>query len=195
VLFFGNCLFADQNVTKKNMEPADIFRKNVKTILKQRGLKQSHVAKEINEQSQKLNSYLNGHINWGEVKRKKLATYLKVEYHKLYDRELLAGIEGGAGLGVEAGAEIVRANHSGSVAELEHSDILKNFKNPPLAKIINSRLVHLESLDPAQLEDILATINSKIKTLEIYLKKGMDRRKLDQPDKIPETGDRRKAVG
>ena len=67
------------------MEPAEIFRRNVSKEIERRGLSQTKVADAINDTPQRLNDYLKGRINWGETKRLKLAKYLNIYYHRLYD--------------------------------------------------------------------------------------------------------------
>ncbi len=61
------------------MTPPEIIRKNVKAILKARGLKQADVAKAIKEDAQGFNGFLRGRLGWSEKKRIKLADWLNVE--------------------------------------------------------------------------------------------------------------------
>ena len=171
------------------MEPAEIFRDNVYRLFKQRGLVQTHVAIEIGERSQKLNSYLNGHTNWGETKRKKLADYLGVKYHELYNQKFVAETTAGFSMDEDAGADHIKANPYYNITELEHTDIIKRFKNKPLAKIINERLLNLENLNPAAMDKVLGFVEGLITG---YQSSFVDRRKSDQPDKMPISGDRRK---
>lgn len=67
------------------MEPVEIFRKNVSRVISSRSLLQVKIAEGIDEPARKLNDYLKGRINWGEQKRIKLAKYLGLDYHRLYD--------------------------------------------------------------------------------------------------------------
>jgi hypothetical protein len=90
------------------MEPADIFRNNVNAIIDKKKLVQAHIAEAIGEKPQGFNGYLKGRINWGEAKRKKLAAYLKVEYHELYNQEFLSGAKTTIGLDEIAGATVER---------------------------------------------------------------------------------------
>lgn len=171
------------------MEPSDIFRDNVYRLIKREKLVQAHIAEQIGEKPQSFNDYLKGRIGWGEEKRKKLAAYLEVEYHELYNQHFMAGTTAGIKLGEEADADVIR---SGNVMELNHSDIIKRFKNKLLAKAINERLLRLENMDPAALDKVMGYLEGM---LAGYQSSYTDRRKSDQPEKIPKTGDRRKAAG
>ena len=174
------------------MEPAEIFRHNVIKIIEKQKLVQASVAGKIMETPQSFNDYLKGRINWGEKKRKKLASYLNVDYFQLYNQEFSAEATSGIQLGVKCDANHIQTNLPGIIAESGKADIVKRFQNKTLAKAINERLLGLEKIDPAALDKVLAYIEGMI---SVYQSSFIDRRKSDHPDKIPKGGDRRKAAG
>ena len=174
------------------MEPAEIFRHNVIRIIEEKKFVQASIAADLNESPQSLNDYLKGRINWGEKKRKKLAGYLKVDYHQLYNQELPAGVVCGIKLGAKFGVEHIRANPTERITASENSCELKEFQNKVLAKAINERLARLEKYDPAALDKVMGYIEGMI---SVYQSSFLDRRKSDNPEKMPKSGDRRKAVG
>ncbi len=259
------------------MTPPEIIRKNVKAILKARGLKQADVAKAIKEDAQGFNGFLRGRLGWSEKKRIKLADWLNVEYHDLLNPHLLVGLDGDIGFSAEADTEFVESgkmderqkkfcrfiNHyyynefkgkglgrikefaefigvsygqasnminsrRGStepirrrivekleanydevvgvvdaasakvqtyqVVEIEHTKIIKRFRNKALAKAINERLLRLENIDPSALDKVMGYLEGMISGYQA-LSPFVERRKFDQPGKIPKTGNRRKHAG
>jgi len=80
------------------------------------------------------------------------------------------------------------------VIELKHIDTIKRFQNKQLATTINERLVELEKINPAALDQVLGYIDCKINEEQSTARSG-DRRKRHMPDQVPITGDRRKLGG
>ena len=84
-------------------------------------------------------------------------------------------------------AETINEYGYENIIEIEHVGIVRRFRNKNLAKAINEKLLALESMNPDELQEIEDYIRFK---MDKY-----DRRKSEQPDKIPKTGDRRKKAG
>ncbi len=63
-----------------------------------------------------------------------------------------------------------------------------------MAKAINERLLRLENIDPSALDKVMGYLEGMISGYQA-LSPFVERRKFDQPGKIPKTGNRRKHAG
>lgn len=87
-----------------------------------------------------------------------------------------------------------------NVIDLQHSELVKNFKDKERAKAINSALLELERLSPAAFEEIEGYIKGMVRGIQLAQGKTMpsssdrrhdQRRTHNDQEAIPEDGDRR----
>ena len=118
-----------------------------------------------------------------EIKRREVAGIIGQNYD-----EMIGVAVSSIGIRSISGSEVEKNPPAmNNVAEIEHDSVLKSFKNKEFVKNINEQLLKLESINPDVLREVEDYIQFKIGKY--------DRRKINDPNKIPETGDRRKAVG
>ena len=140
-------------------------------------------AEHLNLSHGQTSNMLRGIKGSTEGERRRIAKRIGLNY----DDMIGVSTTSTTGLSPEADAELIHHEPSNNIIEIEHFNIIKRFQNKELAKSINEQLLELEALNPDELIEVEALIKFKIGRY--------DRRKSDQPDKIPETGDRRKAAG
>lgn len=146
------------------MEHADIFRKNVLSIIEDRGLKQKHIAGAIGESPQKLNDYLKGRIGWGEVKRGKLARFLKVPYADFYIDSTVNPTDS-----CVIREEICEYNNVRQI-EARHAKLVSSFKNKALALEINQKLLLVEKHAPDNLEFFNRLLSNYLEDIDLNKK-------------------------
>lgn len=109
--------------------------------------------------------------------------------------------EGGANNNLESSTQSTvcepDANH-GNAIEIEHSKIIKHFKDKALAKEINKDLIDLEAINPEAFKEVGSYIKGMVKGLKLATERGVrsdrrkqERRQQDARQKIPNGVDRR----
>ena len=91
-----------------------------------------------------------------------------------------------------------QTNQHQNVIEIQHIDIVRNFKDKPRAKAINQALLELERTSPSAFEAIESYIKGMVSGIQLMAAEPTpsygERRKNDDPDQIPPEGDRRLGV-
>jgi len=143
---------------------------------------QGRCAKQLGISQGHLSSLLSERKKASEESRLDIIKKLNMPY------EIIYGIK-------DPGVSEKQASYTPSnVIELKHINIIKRFKNKELATTINERLVELEKVNPVALNQVLGYIDCKIREEASPARKN-ERRKSEQPDKVPITGDRRNLGG
>lgn len=91
-----------------------------------------------------------------------------------------------------------QAIQSSNIIELQHLDLVRNFKDKPRAKAINQALLELERTSPSAFEAIEAYIKGMVSGIQLMVAEPQssysERRKKDAPENIPPGGDRRRGT-
>jgi len=166
-------------VSVKNMDTVDIFRENLRRITDAKKPRQSKIADDCGIARSEMNDFLQGRKRFGMDRLEKIANYLNIPIAKMIS---------------PVGSDEADPGEASNVVPLINDDILKAFIDKDLARKVGFALLNIERLDRDVYEKLAAHIQSVEWGLRIVAGKcsgSGDRRKKNEPDKIPDGIDRR----
>lgn len=137
------------------------FIERLKSVINYTGLQNADFANKCGISKSQIQKYLNGSqepkmIFFGNLK--KHFPQINIDWLIVGEGEMI----------VESQSDInTTGNSSTDIVEIEHTKLVKRFKNKELAKKINEQLIELEEIDERLLQSVATHVSTKLDTAKI----------------------------